>query len=35
MGPALIFGKLIGERLAVPVETNLGATAEIVRPRRI
>lgn len=33
MGPALIFGKLLGERLAGRPDPLEGDTAEVVRPR--
>ncbi|MBX7185845.1 MAG: FAD-dependent oxidoreductase [Vicinamibacteria bacterium] len=32
MGPAMIFGKLIGERLAIPDDVVNGPTAEVLRP---
>lgn len=32
MGPAMIFGKLIGERLAIPDDVVNGPTAEVPRP---
>jgi hypothetical protein len=34
MGPALIFGKLLGQRLAGGPDPLEGDTAEVVRPRK-
>jgi hypothetical protein len=33
LGPAIIFGKLLGERLGSPPDTTTGPTAELPRPR--
>jgi len=35
MGPAIIFGRLTGERLALPEEVVTGPTAEVPRPDSI
>jgi hypothetical protein len=32
MGPAMIFGRLVGERLAIPEDIVNGPTAEVLRP---